>query len=90
MCMWAGRQIFSTREAFGMLSGELLHIFQRRSHIEVGTVEDSVYYWDVKLSGFEDSSLLAKVSKRARRQTRLYTQISSHKHHASRVHAAFN
>ena len=43
-----------------MLSSELLHIFQQRSSIAVSAVDDSVYLWDVKLSGFDTSSPLGQ------------------------------
>ena len=57
----SGRQIFSSREAYAMLSNERLDIFQQRSSISVSAVDDSVYHWDVKLSDFASSSPLAQV-----------------------------
>ena len=56
----SGRQIFSTREAYGMLSCELLDIFQQRGSISVSAVDDSVYHWGVTLSEFHPSSPLAQ------------------------------
>ncbi|KAK9806493.1 hypothetical protein WJX73_002810 [Symbiochloris irregularis] len=56
----SGRQIFSGREAYSMLSSELLGIFQQRSSLSATAVDDSVYYWDVHMKDFDPQCPLAK------------------------------
>lgn len=59
----AKRQIFNPREAFSMLSRELLD-FMRARHVDcsVETGGDDVYHWIVDLGSFTDGSALARVS----------------------------
>lgn len=61
----AKRQIFAPREAFQMLSRELLDFYRSRStDYAVDTVGDDVYHWVVDLGSFDPASDLAKVRSR--------------------------
>lgn len=60
------QQIFEPREAFMMLSKELLDILRRRSYdMIVDSVGDDVYCWSVELASFDADSDIAKVCTHA-------------------------
>lgn len=56
------RQIFSSKEAFTMLSKELMDIIKEQNpHMYADSVGDDVYVWDVFMAGFNPGSALAEV-----------------------------
>lgn len=59
------RQIFAPREAFTMLSRELLDLIRKgaseHADIYADAVGDDVYQWDVRLTGFGRETALAQV-----------------------------
>lgn len=62
------RQIFNPREAFSMLSRELTDIMRLNDPmLEVDTVENDVYHWDIHLYKFEGSHF-AEVSIASQKQ----------------------
>ncbi len=58
------RQIFSPKEAFAMLSREVLDVFRQQDPtMYVDTHGDDVYTWNVWIGGFRADSPLARVSR---------------------------